>query len=360
MWFRKRKRATTPLELDRAWRRSLRAAIAKDWAGAETWLERIVEADSQDLDAYHALARLYRQQGAIGRAIRMHQNLLMRGDLDREARSEALFELALDFEAGGYSERAAATYEELLGEQPRNAEVLERLVSLLHTLTEYPRALALARRLRRRDKLTGDRLEVQILLSQCEALGEEGDHSGARQAIKRCLRRDKTCGAAWDLLGELEAERGKSARALAAWKRGASVDEEAAVTLYPKIAAGFAERGKSEEFDVFLGKLLDERPFDHAARIALARAKASRGETKQAVEELARALEVAPEHLPLRIELGRQLLAAGQESEAAKAYGALLDVLDRSSPAANNASDNSSSNASGDAAGRTRAGERSD
>lgn len=348
MWWKKRKRVTTPGEIDRAWRRSLRAAIAKDWAAAETWLERIVEADSQDLDAYHALARLYRDQGAIGRAIRMHQNLLMRGDLGREARCEALQELALDFEAGGYRERAAATYEELLEEQPRNPEVLERLVSLLHVLREYPRALALVRRLRRRDKEVGERLEVQILLSQCEALGEDGDHAGARQAIKRCLRRDKTCGAAWAWLGELETERGKSARALAAWKRGATVDEAAAVGLYPKIAAGYAERGKSEEFDTFLGKILEERPFDHAARIALARARASRGETKQAVEELARAIEVAPEHLPLRIELGRQLLAAGQESEAAKAYGALLDVLDRAAPT----SPDGSNVAPGDGPGR--------
>lgn len=331
MAWRRKSSSAKPDEVERAWRRSLRAAIAGDWPSAETWLERIVETDSQDLDAYHALARLYRQQGAIGRSIRMHQNLLLRAELTRDERSEALLELARDFEAGGYKERAAATYEEILVTQPRNVEVLERLVSLLHDLREFPRALSLVRRLRRRDREVGNRLEVRILLSQSQGLSDEGDHEGARQAIKRCLRRDKTCGLAWTILGELEVERGKTAKALDAWKRGATIDEEAAPELYPKIAASYAARGKPEEFDKFLQNILEGRPYDHSARIALARARASRGDTNGAVEELARTIEVAPDHSGLRAELGRQLIATGQDAEALKAYAALLDVLERGS-----------------------------
>jgi lipopolysaccharide biosynthesis regulator YciM len=320
-----------PEELDRAWRRSLSAAIAGDWPTAETWLERIVEADSKDLDAVHALARLYRQQGAVGRSLRMHQNLLLRTDLDRNTRAEALLELARDFEAGGYKERAAASYEELLGLQPRSVEVLERLISLLYDLKEFPRALALVRRLRRRDRALAGRLEVEILVSQAQVLREEGDHDGARRSIKRCLRRDKSCGLAWALLGGLEVERGKTAKALAAWKRGAASDETVAPALYPKIAASFAARGKPEDYDQYLLKILEERPSDCAAYIALARARAGRGDTSQAIETLARAIETAPEHPGLRTELGRQLIASGQDAEALKAYAELLDMLDRAS-----------------------------
>jgi lipopolysaccharide biosynthesis regulator YciM len=332
--FGRRRRKPGPEETQRAWRRAIRAAVERDWRAAETWLERIVEADSGDLQAYHALARLYRDQGAVGRAIRMHQNLLLRSDLGRAGRADALRELARDFEAGGYVERAAATYEELLGETPRDAEVLERLVSLLHAQREYPRALALVRRLRRRDRARGTALEVAILLDQADALHASGDHDGARAAIKRCLRRDRSCGAAWTILGRLEAERGRGARALAAWKRGALADAEAAVDLYPKIAAGYAAQGRPETFEEFLQSILQERPFDHAARIALARNRASHGQVGRAVEELSRAIEVAPHELALRTELGRQLLASGQEGEALKAYAALLDELDRGPDAA--------------------------
>lgn len=335
----KRPNARKADSVDAALRRSLRAAVASDWPAAETWLERVVEVDSTDLDAYNALARLYRQQGAIGRAIRMHQNLLMRGDLEGDQRTEALLELARDFDAGGFSERAIASYEELLDAQPRNREALERLVLRLHELREFPRALSLIKRLRRLDRATADAAELEILLSLAQSQLDEGDHDGARASLKRCLRRYKTCGPAWAMLGRIEAERGKNAKALEAWRRGVLGDPEMGPSLYPKIEAGYSARGKPQDFEKFLNGILADRPTDHAARIALARTLVSRGQGSEAIEELARAIEVAPEHAGLRVELGRQLLASGQESEALKAYAGLLDALERGSVEAANGDD---------------------
>jgi lipopolysaccharide biosynthesis regulator YciM len=328
-WGRRKPAALKPDELARAWRRSMRAAVQRDWAAAETWLERIVESDSADLDAYHALARLYREQGAVGRAIRMHQNLLLRTDLPKKDRSEALFELARDFEDGGFTERAAATYEELLDQEPRNTEALTRVIPLLGEQREHARALALVKKLRRRDSETAQHLETNLLLGRSRNCLNEGDHDGARQALKRCLRRNKSCAPAWAMLGELETERGRSAKALDAWKRAAMADGEIARELYPKIDAGFAAKGKPAEFDRFLREVLSERPDDSFARIALARSLAGRGEGHTAIEEIARAIEVEPDAMTLRAELGRQLLAANQESEALKAYAELVEAIDR-------------------------------
>jgi len=315
--------------VEAALRRSLRAVVAGDWPTAETWLERIVEADSTDLDAYNALAHLYREQGAIGRAIRMHQNLLLRGDLDRAQRDEALLELARDFDAGGFRERAVASYEQVLDSQPRNREALGRLVTSLNDMREFPRGLSLIKRFRRLDRDAADAAEIDLLLSQAQGLLDEGDHDGVRSTLKRCLRRYKNCGAAWAMLGEVEVERGKDAKALDAWRRGALADPEVAPALYPKIEAGFSARGKPQEYVKFLNGILADRPADHAARIALARTFVSRGEAARAIEELSRAIEVAPDRADLRAELGRQLLAVGHDAEALKAYADLLDALER-------------------------------
>lgn len=314
--------------VEAALRRSLRAVVDADWPTAETWLERIVEADSTDLDAYNALAHLYREQGAIGRAIRMHQNLLLRADLARAERENAMLELARDFDAGGFSERAVASYEEVLDAQPRNREALGRLVTSLNTLREFPRGLSLIKRLRRLDRNAADAAELELLLSQAQSQLAEGDDDAARSTLKRCLRRYKTCGAAWAMLGQIEVERGKDAKALDAWRRGALADPEMAAALYPKIEAGFAARGKAREYEKFLNGILADRPTDHAARIALARTRVARGEAANAIEELSRAIEVAPDHAGLRVELGRLLLANGPEAEALKAYAGLLDALE--------------------------------
>jgi lipopolysaccharide biosynthesis regulator YciM len=281
--------------------------VDSDWPAVETWLERIVEMDSTDLDVYHALARVYRQQGSIGRAIRMHQNLLLRGDLPAEQRQDALFELARDFDAGGFKERAGLSQE----------------------LREFPRALTLIKRLRRLDRPVADAVEVSLLVAYAQSQLDEGEHEGARSTVKRCLRRFKTCGAAWELLGQIEVERGKDAKALDAWCRGAVADPEIGAALYPKIEAGFAARGKPRDYWKFLTGILAKRPMDLTARIAVARTLVSRGKSREAIEELSRAIEVAPDHAGLRVELGRELLASGQETEALKAYTGLLDAMER-------------------------------
>jgi lipopolysaccharide biosynthesis regulator YciM len=327
-WGRKRATSRSAEQLERAWRRSLRAAVDEDWLAAEAWLERIVDADSQDLDAYHALARLYRRQGAVGRAIRMHQNLLLRPDLPAAEHSEALFELGRDFEAGGFTERAAASYEEVLDREPRHLEALSRVIPLLQGHAEHTRALALTKRLRRRSPERAAELETGVLLDQARHALDDGRHDIARKALKRLLRRDKNCAPAWAMLGELEIERGKSTRALEAWKHAVNAEPELCAELYPKIDAGYAARGKAQDFDAFLRQVLADRPQDASARIALARSLAARGRVREAIEELARAIEVSPDALSLRAELGRQLLATDQDSEALKAYAELIDRIE--------------------------------
>jgi lipopolysaccharide biosynthesis regulator YciM len=329
-WGRRLTRQDRPGEVERGWRRSLRAAVSEDWLGAETWLERIVADDTSDLDAYHALAGLYRRQGAVGRAIRMHQNLLLRSDLEKSDRADALLELARDFEEGGFLQRAAASYEEFLARRPRSPEAIERLIGICRDLREFDRALALVRKLRRRDRERADRLEIETLLAMAQARSDAGDHDAARQALKRCLRRDRDCSPAYVLLGELEAERGKTARAIVAWRRAVTLDESLGRMLYPKIEAGFVARGKSEDHEAMLREILETRPMDADARIALARTLGSRGEGQTAIEELSRAIEVAPEEVGLRAELGRQLLASDQDGEALKAYRDLVELLERS------------------------------
>lgn len=331
-WGRKDASRLSPKDIDRAWRRGLKAATDQDWAAAETWLERIVEADSSDLDAYHALAGLYRRQGAVGRAIRMHQNLLLRTDLPKEARSEALFELGRDFEEGGFAVRAAATYEEYLSQKPRSGDGALRLIPLLIEQREFARALVLARKLRRRDSEKAEELALEISFAEAQCQAGEGNADGAFKALKRCLRQNKSWAPALAMLGELEAERGKSAKALEAWKQAAKVDASVGAELYDKIGAGFAASKKGTGFEAFLREILEDRPTDAAARIALARALGSRGDAPEAIEELARAIEIRPEDLSLRAELGRQLLASNQDGEARKAYAQLIEQIERMPP----------------------------
>ncbi|MDH3684753.1 MAG: tetratricopeptide repeat protein [Myxococcales bacterium] len=316
----------TPGALDAAYRRALVSVLDRDYDAAEQDLRAIVEADSGQIEAYLALARVYRQRGEIGRAIRLHQNLVLRTDVGAPWRGLALRGLAEDFRGGGFLERSVAAYEEVVRESPDDEESRDALVQLLCEARSPERALELLPRRWR----GGDRaLEGRLWLQAAEIAHQEGRADDARKAIRRSLKRDPDAAKAWILAGELEAERGRSKRALERWRKAADLDRRGAAGLYPRIQSGFAATEDSRGFETFLRARLDDSPDDFAARLALARALSERGELDGAVGELKRILDLDPEQPEALAELGRAQAAAGLDAEAAETFRRLIDVAER-------------------------------
>lgn len=313
-------------------RRSLLAVLDHDFDRAEGLLAEVVRQDSQAIDAYLALARLYRQRGELGRAIQIHQNLLLRSDLDRAQHFEALLGLAEDFRRGGFLRRAVAAYEEARALEPRHPEVLRALVRLFVEMREPQRALALERKLARLEGRDPKTHEATLWIDLARAARAEGRTDEARRALRRALRRDRTCVAAWIELGELEVEAGRDRKALEAWRRVPALDPARGAAVYPRLEASFAALGRARDFEAMLRELLESNPEDVAARLALARALAARGETKQAIDELESVLARRPGHLGARAALGRILLSERRHEEALRAYAELLDQIEGAPP----------------------------
>ena len=331
MWrrWRERRRQGAPRDADEALRWALLAVLDSDHARAETLLARAAELDSSSLEPYLALARFYRQRGEVGRAIHVHQNLLLRDDLDPAQITAVLADLAADFRQGGFLRRAIAGYEEVIGRDPRHREALRALVSLLCDAREYRRAIEMQRRLSKLEKQTAPAEEARIWVDMAEADRAAGRHDEARRAVSKALRANPRLVRAWLLEGELAAERGKSKAALAAWSKIPELDRRAGALVYPRLESAYAAQDRADEFADYLRQLLDAQPGDSQARLALARTLAARGETEEALAELRRLLERDPENLEARAELGRLLIAERRDSELGKEHAELLDSLER-------------------------------
>ena len=327
-WLRRRRRSA-PRDADAAARAALLAVLDLDHDRAEQLLVASAELDSTDVEPYFALARFYRMRGDIGRAIRLHQILLLRSDLDPEQRTTCLADLAADFRQGGFLQRAIASYEEVLERDPRHATALRALVPLLADARDHPRALAMQRRLAAVERRDASAEQAQLCVDMAEAAQAEGRTRDAWRAIRRAIRADENSVRAWILLGQLEAERGRSKAALAAWRRVPKIDRRNGALVYPRIESAYAALDRSRDFEGYLRELLAERTDDLHARLALARALAARGEIDEAIADLRRVLERDPEHLGARAVLGRLLLSEHRDPEATKEYAELLDVLER-------------------------------
>src|SRR5258706_5772822 len=78
----------------------------------EAFIE-VVKVDRETVELHFALGSLFRRRGETERAIRMHRNLLDRGDLGEDQRVQAMFELGQDYLKAGLLDRAEEVFTRL-------------------------------------------------------------------------------------------------------------------------------------------------------------------------------------------------------------------------------------------------------
>ncbi len=321
--------ARAPKDAETALQSALLAVLDRDLDRAESLLTAAVRLASDDVMPYLALARLFRMRGEIGRAIHIHQNLLLRIDAASPYGILAMADLGADFEQGGFLRRAIASYEQVLVQDPKHLVSLRALVRLLADAREFPRAIEIARRLARLEGRDAGTAEAELRVAMAETARAEGRSDEARKAVKRALRLDAKSVRAWIALGELEAERGRAKAALAAWLRVPALDRRAGPLIYPQLEATYAALDRARDFETCLRGLLASRPDDRGARLALARNLAARGDAQPALAEIEEVLSRDAEDLEARATLGRILLAERRDAEVAKAHAELISALER-------------------------------
>ncbi len=328
-WKRAFRGSRAPDTPNAAVREALYALLDRDLERAQELLARAAQLDPDEIDAYLLLARLYRERGEVGRAIRIHQNLLLRPELEQDQNTEVLSELASDFRAGGFLRRAIASFEEVLSRDSSHPKALKELAALLDSVRDHERAIEIEKRLAKIERRDASPRESALYVELARTAEAEGRAGDARKALKKALRRNKENVDAWTLLGRIEAEERRPKQALAAWRKVPEIDRRAGPRVYSQLAATFAASGKARDYETYLEGLLASQPEDPAARLALADARAARGDREGAIAQIREVLDRDASNLTALAALGRALLADGNHGDALKSYAELLGVLER-------------------------------
>lgn len=106
----------------------------------------VAKLDSETVELHFALGNLFRRRGEIERAIRVHQSLLARADLQPAAREDAQFELAQDFLKAGMLDRAETAFEGVTGTR-HGVAAMQALVRIYEAGHDWPKAIEAAKRL---------------------------------------------------------------------------------------------------------------------------------------------------------------------------------------------------------------------
>lgn len=331
-WF-KRSKGTRAQQspAERSIRSALLFVLDGDFNQSESVLRSIVEKDARDIDVYLALGRIYRERGEIGRAISLHETLVLRSDLTRTQRLEARSQLALDYHMGGFLPRAEEAYAAVRRLDRRNLQALWGLQDVALARGDLEAAWAWFRRRMRRKGVNDPGNGLRIALSIARRERDSGRSQSARSWVQRALRIDEQCIAALLLSIELDVERGRTASALSTCVQATELNPERSEEIYRKLRSVLRRSGQAARLTRLLKRQVAKRPQDLALKTELARALLSEGQVAAAAAESTQVVDREPLNLAAHVLRNRALIQMQQEDPAVdttKAYSELLETLD--------------------------------
>jgi lipopolysaccharide biosynthesis regulator YciM len=290
---------------------------------------KLIEVDGDTVETHFALGNLFRRRGEVDRAIRIHQNLIARQTLNKTQRTQALYELGLDYTRAGIFSRAESVFEELVDDEAQAVAALKQLVEIYQQEREWPEAINALEKL---EQVSGKKRSATIAQYHCELAElalQQNETARAREHVTIALRNDSACVRASLLEASLERSANRPRNVLHALKRVEAQDPDfIAEILHPLVQAyETLDQGKEaldylrrlyEKFDgisvlLVLVDLLREHEGDAAAAAFLSeqlrRRPSVQGMNRLIELDLSRGSAEARENLLLLKELTSNLLA---------------------------------------------------
>jgi lipopolysaccharide assembly protein B len=99
-----------------------------------------VDLNRETLETYFALGGLFRSNGEIDKAISIHRSIIARESVTESTRVRALKELAIDFDKGGFVDKAIETYRDVLKINRDQFEVIQALCRIYEDIGDWNQA----------------------------------------------------------------------------------------------------------------------------------------------------------------------------------------------------------------------------
>ncbi|MBY0411131.1 MAG: lipopolysaccharide assembly protein LapB [Burkholderiaceae bacterium] len=183
-------------------------------------IDAFIEAVQNDPDTselHFALGNLFRRRGEYDRAVRVHEHLLSRGDLNRTDRERAQHALALDFLKAGLLDRAEDALHRLEG-TPFEAQARLALLAIYERSRDWPHAASIASRMHDADQGDFSTRQAHYLCEQALTLAGKGDRTAAQALLEQAIAAAPNAARARIELARLQHLMGQSDAVLATLK----------------------------------------------------------------------------------------------------------------------------------------------
>lgn len=221
---------------------------------------KLLEVNGDTAETHLALGALFRQRGEVDRAIRIHQNLIARQDLDKSLRVHVMLELGQDYLKAGVLDRAEKLFLELVSIGGEVKRSLQYLLTIYELEKEWAKALQMAEKLQLMTRIP---MQTNIAHYYCELAARavnDGRQDDAQAQLKLALRTDKQCVRAYLALADIALHAGEYKMALKHLKLVKSSDPDYIAETIEPIRQCYHHLQQEQRLFDYLWECLEQHP----------------------------------------------------------------------------------------------------
>lgn len=221
---------------------------------------KMLELDSNMVETHLALGNLFRRRGEVDRAIRIHQNLIARPELDKSYREQSLFELGQDYLSAGMMDRAEKIFQEVVNLKQYSVPALQALLDIYQQEKAWENAIQIAYKLEAITKQTMRPVIAQHYCELAEIAIAKKQIEQAQHYLDQAIDVDHQCVRASLQKAKLEIMANDYRSALKNLKRVKTQNSHYLSEAVDDIAHCYEKLNEEEKLVTYLMQILEEYP----------------------------------------------------------------------------------------------------
>ena len=262
---------------------ALNAMLRADKPRAITLLRDIVKQDSGHIDAYLQLGSMLRDENPQ-RALKIHQMLTVRPNLEQNIRIEIYKSLALDYEAMDDLKRSKKEAEQIIKLDKQNQWALSFLLNLGEKLKDWDYAEGIAKSLQ---KITGNYNNEELakyLVFKSEYKIKKNEFEAAESLLNSAIKQAPEFGLPYKYLGEIRMANRDLVKAVESWEKFINLSPEQSHKIFDNMESALFDLGRYSEVEKFYRRVLDKDSKNVAGTLRLANVLNEKGEGQAAIK----------------------------------------------------------------------------
>jgi len=213
---------------------------------------KLVESNWDTIDTHFALGKIYRKNGEMDKAIKIHQGLIARPSLPEQYRSKILLELGYDYLGAGWFDRAEGLFKEVLIQDKKSREARHNLILIYQQEKDWYKAIEIALDLFAENPAVTGPMIAHYYCELADIAKTKGDTTQLENNAHKALKYDAACVRASILLADQAKAAGNYEKAIKLYESIEKQDAESIILVIDSMLECYANLSSENKLYEYL------------------------------------------------------------------------------------------------------------